>query len=112
MYDEYVGRKVQRSNLGNPTGVDPENVLPLVDFARWSTNVEVRGLFSLHPHNFFPPCRAKKKKKNQKRSSSPVSSLVALSGGCESCTRPSSYPVIFWGEGGGTNAVYTRVVPP
>ena len=44
MYDEYVGRKVQRSTLGNPVGVDPENVLPLVDFARWSTNVEVRGL--------------------------------------------------------------------
>ena len=37
MDDEYVGRKMYRSSLGQSVSVDPENVLPLVDYARWST---------------------------------------------------------------------------
>lgn len=41
--DEFVRGRPARSSLGAPTGVDPENVLPLVDYARWSTNVEVCG---------------------------------------------------------------------
>ena len=53
MNDEYVGRKMHRSSLGQPVGVDPENVLPLVDFARWSTNVEVRACSYLILHFCF-----------------------------------------------------------
>ena len=88
--EEHPGRgRARPSTLGSASGVDPEFVLPLVDHARWSTNVEVResragpaAARHLVSHSAFPP-----QGKNKHRVTSHVcewhAHVFALGGECE-----------------------------